>query len=48
MENIADIIVSAMLILELGLFLFFTLALILKIRERVREKKNDKYKDVER
>lgn len=48
MANIADILVSGILLLEIGLFLFFIVALAIKIRERAKERKNDKYKDVEK
>ncbi|MFA7169437.1 MAG: hypothetical protein WC178_01130 [Candidatus Paceibacterota bacterium] len=48
MMNIFEVFSSGIMLIYLGLFLFFTIALILKIKERIKEKKNDKYKDVEK
>jgi uncharacterized membrane protein YvlD (DUF360 family) len=34
--------------LEIGLFLFVIYAIIVKLRERIKERKNDKYKDIKK
>jgi hypothetical protein len=44
----APIFVKIILLIEAGLFLFFVIALIIKIFERIKESKNDKYKDIKK
>ena len=42
------IFVKFILLIEAGLFLFFIFALTVKILERIKEAKKDKYKDVKK
>ena len=42
------IFVMFILFVEAGLFLFFVIALIIKIFERFKELKKDKYKDIKK
>ncbi len=42
------IFVKFILLIEAGLFLFFVIALIIKIFERFKESKKDKYKDIKK
>ena len=48
MEEEMPIFVKIILLVEAGLFLFLVFAIIIKIRERIRELKKDKYKDIEK
>jgi len=47
MEDMS-IFVMFILLLEVGLLLFFVIALIIKIFERLKEAKEDKYKNIKR
>ncbi|MCK5084092.1 MAG: hypothetical protein KAQ64_00360 [Candidatus Pacebacteria bacterium] len=42
------IFVMFILFVEAGLFLFFIIALVIKIFERLKEAKKDKYKDIKK
>ena len=42
------IFVKLILLVEAGLFLFLIFAVIIKIAERIKESKNDKYKDIKK
>lgn len=40
--------VFSWLFLEIGIFLFVIYAIIVKLRERLKERKDDKYRDIRR
>ena len=42
------IFVKFILLIEVGLLLFLVFAVIIKIAERIKESKNDKYKDIKK
>ena len=42
------IFVKFILLIEIALFLFLIFALVVKILERIKEAKKDKYKDIEK
>jgi uncharacterized membrane protein YvlD (DUF360 family) len=46
--DIIKYFVFSWLFLEIGLFLFVIYAIIVKLRERIEEKKGDKYKDIKK
>ena len=48
MEENMPILVKFILLIEAGLFLFFIFALVVKILERIKEAKKDKYKDIKK
>ena len=48
MEEEMPIFVKIILLIEAGLFLFFIFAVIIKIVERIKEIKKDKYKDIKK
>ena len=48
MEEEMPIFVKIILLIEAGLFLFFVFAIILKIAERIKELRKDKYKDIKK
>ncbi len=48
MEESMPFLVKFILLIELALFLFFIFALIIKIFERYKESKKDKYKDIKK
>ena len=43
-----SIFVKLILLIEAGLLLFLVFAVIIKIAERIKESKNDKYKDIKK
>ena len=48
MEEEMPIFVKIILLIEAGLFLFLIFTIIIKIAERIKESKKDKYKDIEK
>ena len=48
MEESMPIFVKFILLIEAGLLLFFVVALIIKIFERFKESKKDKYKNIKK
>ena len=48
MEENMSILVKFILLVEVALFLFFIFALTVKILERIKEAKKDKYKDIKK
>lgn len=48
MEEEMPIFVRIILLIEAGLFLFLIFAIVLKIIERIRELKKDKYKNIKK
>jgi hypothetical protein len=47
MENM-PIFIAVILLIEAALFLFFVIALIIKVIERIKEIKDDKYKNIKK
>ncbi len=48
MEEEMPIFVKIILLIEAGLFLFLVFAIIIKIVERIKEARKDKYKDIKK
>jgi len=48
MEENMPIFVKIILFIEVGLLLFFMFALVVKILERIKEAKKDKYKNIKK
>lgn len=48
MEEEMPIFVKIILLMEAGLFLFLIFAVIIKIAERIKEAKNDRYKNIKK
>lgn len=48
MEENMPIFVKFILLIEAALFLFFVFALTVKILERIKEARKDKYRDIEK
>ena len=48
MEEEMPIFVKIILLIEAGLFLFLIFAIIIKIKERIKEARKDKYKNIKK